>query len=167
MTINEATQEHLDGIRAVARRSWEADYPGVVSRESVAEGVDDWYARDRLEDALTRSQARLLVSITEGRVVGFAHAVWDGDDGYILRLYVDPAHRRAGIGGRLLERIRADLFEQGADRIIAMVLAANDLGNTFYREAGFEQVAEEETIIGETPYPENTYVLQRTQSSNS
>lgn len=161
MTIREATQEHLDGVRDVARRSWETDYPGEVSRETVDKGFDDWYAHDRLEEEFTRSQTRLLVAVDEGTVVGFVHAVWDGDEGYILRLYVDPAHRRAGIGSRLLERIQEQLFDQEIDRIKAMVLAANDLGNTYYRESGFEQVAQEETTIGGETYRENTYVLPR------
>ena len=96
------------------------------------------------------------------RVVGFAHAELGRDEaGYILRLYVHPDYRHRGVGRRLLERARDDLFDHGAERINAMVLAANEPGNEFYRSFGFEKVAAGETTIGGESYREHTYALER------
>lgn len=163
MTLREATRDDIEGIREVARRSWETDYPGVVSRETAEEGVEEWYAPERLADELGRGRARVLVAEREGEVVGFAHAVWDDEEGHVLRLYVDPDHRREGVGSRLLERVRDDLFAQGVDRIRAMVLLENDVGNDFYRTFGFEASGRHETRVGDERHPENTYVLEREQ----
>lgn len=161
MTIRIATSDDLERIRHVAERSWGTDYPDIVSRETIDEGIDEWYAFDQLADELDRSRTLLLVAVDQDTVVGFAHGGWENDNGYILRLYVDPAHRRSGIGSRLLERIRDELFDQGVDCINAMVLTENDLGNAFYREQDFEQTAQEETTIGEQTHSENTYILER------
>lgn len=160
MTIREATDGDIEAIRDVARRSWEADYPAIVSRETVTDRVDDWYAPERLADDIGRPRALVLVADEDG-VVGFAHTVLSAETGHILRLYVDPEHRGQGIGGDLLEATRDELFDRGVDAVQAMVLAENELGNEFYRAYGFELTGQGETRIGDEPHPENTYTLAR------
>lgn len=161
MTVREATDDDIGSIRRVARASWEADYPDILSRESIDEGIDEWYSSDQLEAAVGRSTTLLLVGERDGDVVGFVHGVWSGEEGDILRLYVDPDRRGEGIGRELLERARDTLFEQDVDRIVAMVLEENDPGNAFYRAFGFEQVDTGETTIAGERYRENTYELSR------
>lgn len=178
MIVREASAADVDAIREVARAAWAADYPEILSRETAARGVEEWYESAHMAGELAGSRTRLFVACVdsddgdgddgddqsegEGRVVGFAHAELGRDDqGYVLRLYVHPDYRHRGFGRRLLERAREDLFEHGAQRIHAMVLAANEPGNEFYRGFGFEKVAEGETTIGGEPYRENTYALER------
>ena len=88
-----------------------------------------------------------------------AHATWNGEEGYILRLYVHPDHRGAGHGRELLAATRTALADRGVDRVNAMVLAANDDGNEFYERFGFERADESETVIDGESYRENRYVL--------
>lgn len=162
MTIREASDDDIDAIRDVARTSWEADYPDILSRETIEEGVEEWYDTDALHEAVSDTRTRLLVADEGDAVVGFVHAVLNGEDeGDILRLYVHPEHRRKGIGHRLFERVRDDLYERDVDRIYAMVLADNDLGNAFYRDLGLERVTEEETTIGGDAVREHTFALER------
>lgn len=162
MAIRSATEDDIDGVRRVAEASWERDHPGVVTRETAREAVDDWYTPDRLEAALHRGRVLLLVAERDGRIAGFAHATWtDADEmGHILRLYVHPDSRRAGVGGRLLEATCTELFDLGLDRITATVLVENEIGNEFYRSFGFEPDGEEETTIGEETHRENRYLLE-------
>lgn len=174
MSTREATTDDIDAIRAVARAAWETDYPAILSRETVEEGIEEWYAPDRLYEEFADVRTRVFVAVEEdadGRevVVGFSHAIVGSDetglgddgDGHLLRLYVHPDHRERGVGRQLLERTRDALFERGVERIKAMVLAENDLGNAFYRGFGFEKVAESETTVGGETYRENTYELPR------
>lgn len=149
------------GIRQVAQESWRHDYPDVLTRESIHDGLDEWYATDQIELELARNDRLMLVADTDERVVGFAHGVWDDNEGDILRLYVTPEHRGQEIGRQLLEHTRSELFEKGVDRIVALVLAANDLGNEFYRAFGFEKRGEDQTKIAGEFYDENTYVYEQ------
>lgn len=165
MTVREATTDDVPAICEVARRSWKNDYPDVVSRETIEEGVDDWYSPARIEDELSRARTVVLVAEEEGTVVGFVHAYSSDEVGYVLRLYVDPDHRRVGVGTRLFDRVRDTLFGHGVTHVDAMVLADNDPGNTFYRTLGFEMDDQRETTIGPETYPENTYRLQRDQAT--
>ena len=161
MDVRGATDDDREAIRRIAEASWEHDYPGILTRETITEGVGEWYSDRRLSEALDTDGALLLVAERDGDVVGFSHAVWDGPEGSILRLYVDPDHRRAGIGTQLVERTRVALFAEGVDRIRAMVLAENELGNAFYHDHGFERIEVNETTIGGETYDESVYVTTR------
>lgn len=160
MALRRATEADAASIRRVAELAWEVNYP--VTRETAEAAVDDWYAPARLEEELEDDRTVLLVAERDDGVVGFAHATWNeaAAEGYILRIYVHPDHRKEGLGRDLLERTRAELADHGVERVNAMVLAQNGPGNAFYRRYGFEQVDESETEIGGETYRENRYVLE-------
>ncbi len=159
MTIRHASMEDVDAIREVARASWETDYPEILSRETAEEGVDEWYSPEQLRRTLTEPWTVIVVAETEGAVDGFAHAMVDGDDGVVMRLYVHPDRRREGLGRRLFAETREALLDEGVDRIEAMVLAENDPGNEFYADLGFERADQGQTRIGGQSFPENRYVM--------
>jgi ribosomal protein S18 acetylase RimI-like enzyme len=159
MHVREATTEDVPAVRRVAERSWEADYPDIVSRETASEGVEQWYGSERVHEELARADTALLVAEAREEVVGFAHAVWGGEEGTVLRLYVDPDHRRAGVGGDLLAATVARLREAGVDRVKATVLAGNDPGNAFYEAHGFErEPGTQETEIAGGRHEEHVWV---------
>jgi ribosomal protein S18 acetylase RimI-like enzyme len=163
MEIRQATGSEVSAVKRVAERSWETDYPEFVSRETIDDTVEDWYAEEKLTEVVDADDAEIFVA-DDDRIVGFAHAVWDETEGDILRLYVSPESRREGVGTGLLVSVRDELFGRGVDRIRAMVLAENELGNAFYEEHGFERSGENETQIGEEKHPENVYTLERVKT---
>lgn len=168
MDLREATNDDVEGVRSVARRSWETDYPAILNRESIDQAVESWYAPERLRFDAQSDDALLLVATddTEG-VAGFAHAVeseGEGEDenvdvATLLRLYVDPDHRGRGVGTRLLDAVRDRLDERGCTRLEAMVLERNELGNAFYRSYGFERDRIGTTTIEGETHDEVVYVL--------
>jgi ribosomal protein S18 acetylase RimI-like enzyme len=167
MTIRPATADDVDAIRAVAERAWETDYPDILTRETATTGVADWYDRETLRDEVDRKKTLLLVAEreTEGKaeasseIVGFAHANWRNEEGYLLRVYVDPDHRRQGLGRDLLVETCDRLFAHEVEQVSAMVLSANEPGRAFYEHFGFAFEDEAETTIGGERYPESRYVL--------
>lgn len=159
MAIRTASEADVDAVREVARRSWETDYPGILTRETATAGVDEWYAPYRLADEVDRDETLLLVADREGDVVGFAHGVWSDGEGYVMRLYVHPDHRRRGVGRALLVDVCDALFDRGATEVSATVLSANEPGRRFYERFGFEFRDEAETTVGGEGYPESRYVL--------
>lgn len=161
MTIRTARQADAGAIRSVAEASWAKDYPDILSSESLQEGLDEWYSRSSIRDAIERSHSRTLVAERDGAVVGFVHAIWDveKEEGNVLRLYVHPDHRGQGLGTELLEAACETLFDSGAERVRAMVLAANEVGNEFYSDFGFEHVDTEAIDVGGETYQENTFEL--------
>jgi ribosomal protein S18 acetylase RimI-like enzyme len=162
MEVRSADAGDVDAIRGIARRSWQRDYPGIASRETIDDRVEEWYGSDRMRAAVADPGTVVLVADAGDAVVGFAHATvsmetWTGS---ILRLYVDPDRRGEGLGGTLLDATVEKLGDRDCERIEAMVLADNELGNEFYRAAGFERVATGETVIGDGRHEEHRYVYR-------
>lgn len=169
--VRPATTDDVWAIHETARDSWHAAYDGILGPDRVDEVVDDWYAIGDLESAIYGAHSREGVAFLvaepgsdpasrtdrptdrdrdiDRECVGFAHAVpWPEDSSvaYLARLYVAPDVWGEGTGTALLERLEADL-EPSFDRMRLSVLAANDVGISFYESAGFDRVATRETDL--------------------
>ena len=78
----------------------------------------------------------------DGEVAGTAlwflnFSTWRGTHGiYLEDLYVQPAHRGAGLGRELLRTLAATCVERGYDRLEWSVLDWNQPSIEFYRAAG-------------------------------
>lgn len=161
MEYRDATRDDIEAIERIANASWTADYPEILSRDTATdEAVEEWYGSETLERELDAPGSVVLVATDGDEVIGFSHAVVTGGEATILRLYVHPDHRREGIGKDLLGHTIREAASRAADRITAMVLSENDLGNAFYRSAGFDPVETGETTIGDEQYEETTYELR-------
>lgn len=60
-----------------------------------------------------------------------------GKNAYLACMYVEPAHRGAGIGTAILNRLLARAKEQGYDVVL---LNSSELGRPLYEKAGFQPV---------------------------
>ena len=161
MHIREATTDDVNDIRQVAEASWDGDYPDILSRETIHEGVDEWYSPEQLRDSLAWAHTFILVAEQDETVVGFVHAISDREStaGDLLRLYVHPDHRGEGIGRQLFEAVRDRLAANGVEQLRAMVLAENDVGISFYQSFDFELDHTEDIVIGGEHCQEQTLVL--------
>jgi ribosomal protein S18 acetylase RimI-like enzyme len=158
MEIREATDDDISTIRALAREAWTEAYADAIPESVVEDAVAEWYAEGTMSRLLADEEQVSLVAIdAEGGIVGFSHGATDGDDGDVLRLYVSPDRWGEGIGSALLEAMEERLTEMGAERVQAMVLADNEMGNAFYEDRGFEKTGEAETRLDGTTRTENVY----------
>jgi ribosomal protein S18 acetylase RimI-like enzyme len=92
-------------------------------------------------------QPEVIVLAAEGPsgVVGYAYAGIEGADWMALRgpagaiydLVVDPAHRRQGLGRRLLTATMQALAERGAPRIVLSTAERNAAAQRLFASAGF------------------------------
>lgn len=155
MRFREATPDDIEAIRAIATASWEADYPAIISRETIEQGIDEWYAPEALEREFRDAQTVLVLAVDDDPC-GFVHAVAAEEIGHLLRLYVVPERRREGIGARLLDEATERLLIHDVEQLRAMVLSANDSGIDFYRANGFDVIDDTETTIGDESYAETT-----------
>lgn len=87
----------------------------------------------------------VLVAARGDRVIGYAYAGVEGADYMSLRgpagvlhdILVDPAHRGAGIGRRLLDAAVAALEALGAPRVVLSTAARNAGAQRLFERAGF------------------------------
>ena len=75
--------------------------------------------------------------VGHAEVVGFAGLWLAPDAGHVLRLGVAPAHRRRGLGGRLVAALIVAGEDAGAPAHTLEVRASNTAASSLYRRQGF------------------------------
>ena len=96
----------------------------------------------------------VLAAVDDGEVAGYLFLSVDAevpvpelrttlsvDGGYVRRLFVDPAHRRRGIAGALIDATTAAAADRGADAATALVAVDNRPSQWAFEGRGFERVA--------------------------
>lgn len=121
------------------RAATPADIPALLAFWEVA-GENATRPTDRpdlVARLLARDPASVIVAELDGALVGTVICGWDGWRASLYRLAVSPAHRRRGIASRLLALADERLAALGAERLHAMVLDDNELGQSIWRAAGY------------------------------
>lgn len=150
-TIRSAKPADVDGICRVAEQGWTAAYDGILARETIDRAIDEWYDPDSIRELIDRNEVTYLVAEDEG-VVGYASGGPDGegDVAALGAIYVDPDRWGEGIGTALLEAFERERRQAGDRAVRLRVLAANEVGIPFYRDRGYEPVADREgELFGE------------------
>lgn len=113
LSIADFRPEHLDGVVAICRAE---NWPSYIEDDKKTLG------------ALTAPGIKTVVALENGEVAGFATAGSDGAiQAYLILIGVAAAHRRKGIGRRLVDEVfartgatRIDLLStEGADQFYA------------------------------------------------
>jgi len=160
--IRPAKPTDAEAVLSVARASWHEAYDGILGEDTVDAVLEDWYRLEDLRSSIVEST--VLVAERDGGVAGFAHAGPNPDalDGtyQLFRIYVRPDLWGREIGSRLLDRVTDAVRAAGGDRLRLGVLAANEVGVSFYESRDFDRVdAGTVEMAGET-VDEYTYEKQ-------
>ncbi len=83
------------------------------------------------------SLREVIVSLDEGRIVGYVCPVIDGDDAWIGGLGVLPSHRRKGIGTKLMLAAEEECRGRGVRGVTLEVIEGNDQAKRFYEKLGY------------------------------
>ena len=154
MDIRSATPDDFEALTTVARETWHATYDE-LEPDMIDQTVDNWYTDDSMP--LEAPGTIVLVAEDDGDLIGFTHAVAQGDKADILRLYVHPDHQGEGVGSALHERLMAEIESYDVDRVRSFDFAFNDASRAFYEGLGFEQTDEGEVEIDGEYYAEAVY----------
>jgi ribosomal protein S18 acetylase RimI-like enzyme len=78
-----------------------------------------------------------LVGVDGGALVATVMAGFDGHRGWVNYLAVAEAHRRQGLGRRLMQRVEQDLVAMGCPKLNVQVRAQNAEIVAFYEKLGY------------------------------
>ncbi len=142
--IRDSVVDDLPGINEVAHQTWLATYPNKEANITVGD-VESVYREDDPEKAkekLERRKARysdpnihIWVAEVEGKIIGFCHAIKEGNTNRIMAIYVLPEYHGTGTGKRLIELAFSWLGD--AKDILVNVVEYNDHAIGFYAHMGF------------------------------
>ncbi|MGK5742386.1 GNAT family N-acetyltransferase [Micromonospora sp. URMC 103] len=93
--------------------------------------------RAELEAKLLRDPQLFLVAVAGETVVGVVLGTYDGRRGWILRLAVDPTHRRQGIATRLVADLEAGFAALGCPRVNLLVMPEDTAALRFWQALGY------------------------------
>jgi ribosomal-protein-alanine N-acetyltransferase len=126
----------------VIERARPSDAPAVAALEAAALGADAWSAtlveQGIIGDVPT---VHYLVAREDDGVVGYAAASVAGEVVELQRIAVDAAHRREGVGTRLLADVARLARADGAERVLLEVREDNAGAIAFYAGLGFTELA--------------------------
>jgi ribosomal protein S18 acetylase RimI-like enzyme len=128
---------YADADFAAVKALWEEAFP------------DDplWNKAEAAIPAKLKVQPELfLVALDARAVVGTAMAGYDGHRGWLYAVTVSPAHRRKGIGSRLVAEAETGLRALGCCKLNLQVRRANARIVPFYEALGFD--VEERVSMG-------------------
>jgi ribosomal protein S18 acetylase RimI-like enzyme len=146
--IEGAMPEDVRAMRTLVREAWLELYPNErygISREDIEE--IDWFnlmGMEKQRKDLENPNIRVWVARdTKDKTIGFCKAsrnvAEDGDvrDREIEAIYVTTAHKKSGVGGRLIKRALRWL---GTDSYIKLEVVRYNLNAiNFYKKFGFEE----------------------------
>lgn len=163
MIIRRAEPSDLVEVAAIAERSWQGAYEGLLKAKTVLAWVEAAYSpaalRQRWEDH------PIYLVVEEGSVVAFADAFIEDDQIVTSALCTHPEHRRQGAASMLLDWIRSLAPPLP---IVADVVLGSQAAERFFETKGFspgetiqvtlfgERIIERRWWLGTSPLPAKT-----------
>ncbi len=165
----------IPAISALAKRIWNAHYPGIITQGQIDFMLEKAYSPDALRKQMAVGQ-RILIAMAGEQPMGFlAVAPLSNIDepllrgeqpegGYFLyKYYLAPEVQRQGIGSSLLQTLLTRLPEITHLRL--QVARKNSNAWKFYQKQGFVIEQEADFDIGHG-YAMNDYVMEKRITKN-
>ena len=111
--------------------------PSLLAELHKAAFPEQPWSREALAGILNSASGFGWVAALDSAPGGFVLARGLVSDVEILSLGVLPAARRRGLGGALLEAVRRQAGQSGAERLVLEVAEDNGPARAFYKAAGF------------------------------
>jgi ribosomal-protein-alanine N-acetyltransferase len=128
---------HAITVRLAEAR--DAQAIALMSRDLVESGLGWKYDSARVLKAMRDRETLAPVACDRGRIAGFAIMEFGDERAHLVLLAVRPAHRRLGIGRRLLEWLVESARSAGIASLHLELRAGNEAGKGFYRAMGFDE----------------------------
>ncbi|MBI3433309.1 MAG: GNAT family N-acetyltransferase [Hydrogenophilales bacterium] len=148
VSLHRLTPQEVDAVSALARIVWQTTYPALISQAQIDAMLADRYAASRIRTQLDDPNQAWWVARRNPALAGFAHAVLDGMDCKLDKLYVHPDHQRQGIGAALLRAVQDWARQQQSCRLWLQVNRGNTQAIAAYQKYGFRIVESRVFDIG-------------------
>jgi len=129
----------MDVVR-LARLSDAAEIAN-ISREDIEHGLPWSWTTERVARAIADADTNVAVVGAPGAIAAFGIMSYREHTSHLLLFSVRAAHRRRGVGSRLLGWLEAVAREVGIDRIQLECRRENAPARNFYAEKGYHELA--------------------------
>lgn len=121
-----------------------ADYDAVLRLWQKTEGIglNESDERRAIRRHLRRNPGMSFVARKGGKIVGAVLSGHDGRRGYLHHLAVEKAHRKNGLGRKLVEACLAGLRREGIFKCNIFLYTSNTAGEKFWKHIGWSKRAD-------------------------
>lgn len=98
------TGADLDAVAVLARRIWQATYPGIIPQEQIDSMLATRYCDTALRHYINASDRWFELALVGGSIVGYCACEMVDGEYKLDKIYVDPARQRSGLGSALIAR---------------------------------------------------------------
>lgn len=131
MTYRSALEVSAEAQAELVTEAFSDDFIGPVMFDSV-EAFGEFVRLQGIDLGMSR------LALSDGRLIAFAYIGNLGDVLRVCGMGVIPAHRRRGVGGKLLSRIIEEAKNRGIRLLTLEVIGRNEAALGLYRRAGLE-----------------------------
>lgn len=112
-----------------------------LSRDLIEVGLSWSWRADRVAASIRNPSANVAVARTGARIAAFGIMRYGDEEAHLDLLAVEPAHRRQGLGRRLLAWLEEPARAGGIVAITLEVREENRAAQDFYRRLGYRRLA--------------------------
>lgn len=117
-----------------------ADLEAILSIEQSSFSIP-WTRETLIPELADDGRHQPVLALLGGEPVGFALVWVIADERHLVNFAVEPGHRRAGIGRRMLSWVIDRARDEGARMVTLEVRSTNEAALALYRDFGFIEVA--------------------------
>jgi ribosomal protein S18 acetylase RimI-like enzyme len=128
---------HAMAVRLATPR--DAQAIALMSRDLVEAGLGWKYDAARVLQAIRDRDTLTPVACERGRIAGFAIMEFGDERAHLVLLAVRPAHRRLGVGRRLVDWLVESARTAGIASLHLELRSGNEAARGFYRAMGFDE----------------------------
>jgi len=155
LSIRIAEPKDISRIHLLAEEIWWPTYRDILSNEQINFMLKDMYSECALLKQMTEGAIFALAEI-EGKAVAFASYSFTNKTCKIHKLYISPSRQGKGLGKSLLDFIKNEALNAGANEL-ELNVNRNNKALEFYLKAGFSIL--EEVDIPYYGFTLNDYVM--------
>ena len=122
---------------AIIRPYDSRDFPALFKLDQTCFPPGIAYTKTGLRYFLGLDGAQCLVSVEEGRIIGFVLADENAPLAHIITLDVAESHRRGGVGSQLLHDMETTLIARSVKAILLETATTNDAAVAFWKRHGY------------------------------
>lgn len=147
---------HSSALITLARTTWQATYPGIISQEQIDFMLNLFYAHPLVEVQLNDPTQFFRAIVKENQLQGYIHAYPEHGAFKVSKLYILPEAQGAGLGQMLLKLAEKEAKQLNLFGIRLNVNRFNPAYH-FYLKQGFN--VEQEIDIPLDRFMLNDYIM--------
>ncbi|ORW68067.1 GNAT family N-acetyltransferase [Mycobacterium saskatchewanense] len=124
-------------LAAVAAHTFPLACPPGTAAENIASFIEANLSAERFAEYLADPRRAILTARHDGRIVGYAMLVREGDTAELSKIYVLADYHGAGVSAALMDRTLATARGWGVRRVWLGVNQQNHRAQRFYTKSGF------------------------------